>query len=134
MEKLCQKQNGKIINLPCHDKQFERLNTKFRFSCFSAYQMHMEYLKTLKKSQGSSVSTTADYGLDKWASITGLTSISRPAMQSTQPHIQWVAAALSPEAKCLGYETDHSPPSSASQINTGATPRLTHKSSWRSAW
>jgi hypothetical protein len=38
---------------------------------------------------------------------------SRPALGSTQPPIQWVPGALSPEVKRPGREADHSPPSSA---------------------
>jgi hypothetical protein len=38
---------------------------------------------------------------------------SRLALGSTQPPVQWVTRALSPGAKQLGRETDHSPLSSA---------------------
>jgi hypothetical protein len=37
---------------------------------------------------------------------------SRLALGSTQPPIQWVLGALSPEVKWLGCEADHSPPPS----------------------
>jgi hypothetical protein len=38
---------------------------------------------------------------------------SKPALWSTQPPIQRVPGALSPEVRQPGYEADHSPPSSA---------------------
>jgi hypothetical protein len=38
---------------------------------------------------------------------------SRPALRSTQPHIQWVPGALSAGLKRPGREADHSPPTSA---------------------
>jgi hypothetical protein len=37
---------------------------------------------------------------------------SRPALGSTQPPIQWVLEALSPEVKRSGREADHSSPGS----------------------
>jgi hypothetical protein len=46
------------------------------------------------------------------------TTVSRPALGSTQPPIQWVLGALSLGVKLPGRETDHSPPSSA-QIKNG---------------
>jgi hypothetical protein len=36
-----------------------------------------------------------------------------PALQPTQPHIQWVLGALSPGVKRQGREADHSPPTRA---------------------
>jgi hypothetical protein len=36
--------------------------------------------------------------------------LSRPALLSTQPPIQWVLGALSPGGNQQGHETDHSPP------------------------
>jgi len=36
-------------------------------------------------------------------------------MESTQPAIQWILAALSPGAKCLGHKADH-PPSSSAEV------------------
>jgi hypothetical protein len=38
---------------------------------------------------------------------------SRPALGSTQPPIQCVPGAVSPEVKRPGREADHSPPASA---------------------
>jgi hypothetical protein len=40
------------------------------------------------------------------------TIVSRPALGTTQPPIQWVPEALSLGIKQLGYEADHSPSSS----------------------
>jgi hypothetical protein len=40
-------------------------------------------------------------------------TLSRPALGPTQPPVQWVPGALSPGVKWLGYEADHSLPSSA---------------------
>jgi hypothetical protein len=39
--------------------------------------------------------------------------LSRPALRSTQPPIQWVPGALSLGVKRPGLEVDHSPPTSA---------------------
>jgi hypothetical protein len=39
--------------------------------------------------------------------------LSRPALGSTQPPIEWVPGALSPGLKRQGRETDHSPPANA---------------------
>jgi hypothetical protein len=39
--------------------------------------------------------------------------LSRPALGSTQPPIQWVPGALSLGVKRSGREADHSPPTSA---------------------
>jgi hypothetical protein len=46
---------------------------------------------------------------------------SRPTLGPTQPPIQWVPRALSPEVKRRGREADHSPPSSTVK-NGGAIP------------
>jgi hypothetical protein len=40
-------------------------------------------------------------------------ALSRPALRSTQPPIQWIPGAVSQEAKQLGREADHSPPTSS---------------------
>jgi hypothetical protein len=47
--------------------------------------------------------------------------------------IRWVPGALSQGLKQLGYEADHSPPSSAKVRNDGAIPPLSHMSSWHSS-
>jgi hypothetical protein len=49
---------------------------------------------------------------------------SRPALGATQPLVQWVPGAASPEVKRQGCEADHSPPSSAEVKNGGAIPSL----------
>jgi hypothetical protein len=54
---------------------------------------------------------------------------SRPALRPTQ----WVSGEISPGAKRLGREADHSPPSSAEVKNGGAMPSLPHTSSSHSA-
>jgi hypothetical protein len=41
------------------------------------------------------------------------TTVSRTALGTTQPPIQWVPGALSLGVKRLGHEADHSPPSSS---------------------
>jgi hypothetical protein len=53
---------------------------------------------------------------------------SRPAVESTQPPIQWVPGALFPGVKRLGREADYSPPSSAGMKKIGAVSPLPHKS------
>jgi hypothetical protein len=46
------------------------------------------------------------------------TTVSRKALGTTQPPIQWVPGALSLRVKQPGREADHSPPSSAEVRNT----------------
>jgi hypothetical protein len=76
------------------------------------------------------VSTTMDYGPYGWDLITGRRrdffhpTVSRPAMMTTQPHIQWVLTALFPAVKRPGREADQLPPSSAEVKNGGAIPQL----------
>jgi hypothetical protein len=57
----------------------------------------------------------------------------RPAMGSTQPPIQWVPEAVSPEIKRPGHEADHLPPTSAEVKKTWCIHPLPRTSSWRSA-
>jgi hypothetical protein len=49
-----------------------------------------------------------------------LTTTSRPALESTQPPIQWVLVTLSPGIKQPGHETDH-PPSSAAKVKNACS-------------
>jgi hypothetical protein len=42
-----------------------------------------------------------------------ISTFSRPALDPTEPPIQWVPGALSTELKRLGREADHSPATSA---------------------
>jgi hypothetical protein len=51
-------------------------------------------------------------------------------MGPTQPPIQWVPTALSPEIKRLVCETDHSAPNSTEAKNDGAIPPLPYPFSW----
>jgi hypothetical protein len=46
-----------------------------------------------------------------------LTNVSMPALEPTQPPIQWISGALSIGVKRPGREADHSPPSSAEVKN-----------------
>jgi hypothetical protein len=55
------------------------------------------------------------------------------SIQGSQPPIQWVLEVLSPVVKRPGREADHSSPSSAEVKNVGATPPLSHTSSWHRA-
>jgi hypothetical protein len=82
----------------------------------------------ITRSRVSSGSIVSDYGLDDRAigvrSPAGakdffpLASVSRPALGSTQPPVQWVPGVLSPGAKVRpGRDADHSPPSSAEVKN-----------------
>jgi hypothetical protein len=59
--------------------------------------------------------------------------MSRPALWSTQPPIEWILVVLSPRVKQEGRETNHSPPSSAEAKNGGAVPPFTDMSSWHGA-
>jgi hypothetical protein len=63
---------------------------------------------------------TVNTQMDDWGSIPdrgwdffSLPIMSRAALGSTKPPIQWIPGALSLEVKWLGHEVDHSPPSSA---------------------
>jgi hypothetical protein len=47
-----------------------------------------------------------------------LSTSSRLVLGPTQPPVQWVPGALSPEIKRSGSEADHSPPSGADVKNT----------------
>jgi hypothetical protein len=47
---------------------------------------------------------------------------SRPALEPTQPPIQWIPATLPPWLRPQGREADHSPPSSAEDKNSGVIP------------
>jgi hypothetical protein len=49
-----------------------------------------------------------------------------PTLGPTQPPIQCIQGALSPEVKQAGYEADHSPASSAEVKNGGAILPLLH--------
>jgi hypothetical protein len=62
------------------------------------------------------------------------TTVSRLALEPTQPPIQWVPGALSMEVKLPGREADHSPPSSA-EVKECAQLHLhsPNKPSWRGA-
>jgi hypothetical protein len=42
-----------------------------------------------------------------WQEVFLFPTASRPALELTQPHIQWVLGAISPVLKWLGYEADH---------------------------
>jgi hypothetical protein len=52
--------------------------------------------------------------------------MSRPALNPTQPPIQWIAGAVFPGIKRQGHEADHSLPSSAEAKKGGAIPPLSH--------
>jgi hypothetical protein len=67
-------------------------------------------------------------GLDSWqGKEIFLYSIApRLTLGPTQPPIQWITGALSPEVKWLGREGDHSLPTSAGVKNGGAVPPLLH--------
>jgi hypothetical protein len=68
-------------------------------------------------SRDSAVGIATGYGLDdRGVGVrvpVGSPKSSRPALGSTQPHIQWVPGALSPGVRRQGREADHSPPTSA---------------------
>jgi hypothetical protein len=77
---------------------------------------------TLRQSRDSSVGIALGYGLDDRGSrvrfqaglrIFLLTTVSRTALEPTQPPIQWVPGAVSLGVKRPGREANHLPPSSA---------------------
>jgi hypothetical protein len=59
--------------------------------------------------------------------------VSKPALGSTQPLIQWEQGALSPGIKRLGREANYSPPASANVKDAGAVLLLPPKSPWNCA-
>jgi hypothetical protein len=67
---------------------------------------------------------SSGFDSQQWQEIFLFSTSSRPTMGLTQPPIQWVPWALSPQVKRQGREADHSPPSSAEVKNGGATPPL----------
>jgi hypothetical protein len=75
-------------------------------------------------SRDSSVAIETGCGLDGRDSNLGrgkiflFSTTPRPALRPTQPLIQWVPGALSPEVKRPGRKADHSPPSNAEVKNT----------------
>jgi hypothetical protein len=78
-------------------------------------------LKNTSVSRSSSVSIVSGYGLDDRGSILGrgksifpVASVSRPALGTTQPPIQWVLGVFSPGVKCVQCVT---PLSSAEVVN-----------------
>jgi hypothetical protein len=72
-------------------------------------------------SRGSAVGIATAYSLDDRGvgvrvpvvSEFSLLHIVQPALESTQPPIQWVPRTFSPGVKRQGHEADHSPPNSA---------------------
>jgi hypothetical protein len=61
------------------------------------------------------------------------TTVSRRALGTTQPPIQWVQGVLSLGVKRPGREAGHSPPSSAEVKNTWSYTSTPNTSSWRGA-
>jgi hypothetical protein len=59
-------------------------------------------------------------------SFCSFSATSRPALEPTQPPIQWILEAVPLEVKRQGREADHSPPSSADFKNGGSIPPLPH--------
>jgi hypothetical protein len=72
----------------------------------------------------SSVCRAMSYGLDDWDSIPSRDKIflfsiaSRPALEPTQPPIQWVQGGSFPGGKVAGHKADQSLPSSAKVKNS----------------
>jgi hypothetical protein len=59
--------------------------------------------------------------------------IFKSGLRPTQPLMQWVLGAVSPEVKRQGNEADHSPPSSTKANKGEAVFPLPYTSSWRGA-
>jgi hypothetical protein len=59
--------------------------------------------------------------------------LSRPALGSTQPPIQWHSGALTPGVKLLGYEADHSYTTSAEVKKMWIYTSIPHTPSWHTA-
>jgi hypothetical protein len=60
--------------------------------------------------------------------------LSTPALGPTQPPIQWVPGALSPEVKRQGREADHSPQTTAEVKKMWLYTSILYTSSWRGAY
>jgi hypothetical protein len=76
------------------------------------------------RSRDGSVGITLGYGLDdrgleprQGLGIFLFTTVSRPPLRPTQPHVQWVPWAIPLGVKRPERETDHSSPSSAEVKN-----------------
>jgi hypothetical protein len=86
-----------------------------KFSCITS----------IRRSRDSSVGITTGYGLDDRGVGVRVpvvknfyfSTLSRPALGSTQPPIQWVPGALSAGVKRPGRKADHSSPASAEVKN-----------------
>jgi hypothetical protein len=90
---------------------------------------HTSYLRFTQMSLDSSVGRAMGYKMDSWSSIPSrvnrfFSTMSRLALGSNQPPIQWVTGAPSLDEQGPGREADHLPPSSAKVKNGGATPPL----------
>jgi hypothetical protein len=59
--------------------------------------------------------------------------LSKPALEPTQPPIQWVPGDFSLGVRRPGRAVDHSPPNSAEVKKCGSVHPLPHTPSWRSA-
>jgi hypothetical protein len=62
---------------------------------------------------GIATSLRSEFNTREGQKIRHFSTLSRPALGPTEPRIQWVPGALSPEVKWPGREADHTPPSSA---------------------
>jgi hypothetical protein len=80
------------------------------------------FIRLICESRDSSVGIATGYGLDDrgvgvrvpvGSGIFHFSKSSRPALEYTQPPIEWVPGAHSPEAKRQEHEADHSPRTSA---------------------
>jgi hypothetical protein len=94
------------------------------------------------KSRDSSVGIATGHGLDDrcykvlflaGAGIFLFTTVSRTALGSTQPSIQWVPGVLSLGLKLPEREADHSPPSSVEVKNAWSYTSIPPMSSWHGA-
>jgi hypothetical protein len=88
----------------------------------SSTSYHFYYSSLSSKSWDSSVGIATGYGLEyRWVGVPSVGRVtnflfstsSRPALEPTQPPIQWVPGAFSPGVKRQVREADHSPPTSA---------------------
>jgi hypothetical protein len=83
------------------------------------------------ESRDSSIGIMTDYGMDdpiigvgipEGAGNFSFDTASRPALGLTEPHLQWIAGALSLGVKWSGRDAYHSPPSSVEVRMCGAIP------------
>jgi hypothetical protein len=94
------------------------------FNIASFYALEFQMLTVSKMSSQPGLLSRYSDELRTWLSglVPGKGKKFRPALESTQPPIQWVPGALSKWVKRPGREAEHPPSSSAEVNNDGDIP------------